>query len=302
MKKQNILIIGNGKIGQAIYHLLKSNHLNKENIIEIYDKDPLKNKCKESLGNCTVGKDFIFLCVPSWIEEEVLLEIKENLNPKTILIPLSKGINVASRKSMDRLIEEDTNSAKYALLSGPMVAHEIIEGKMSYAVLASKDKKVFKKVSVLFAETKLKLEYQKDVHSIAISAVLKNIYTLGIGIVEGSEERNNTKGYLSAMAINEMLAIIKILKLNEHIILGTAGVGDFIATSSSEHSQNRKLGKEIYERGSATFKSEGFVSLASLLKMLGKKSKKFIFLSLIEKIIINKKDPKLEIEKFLKEI
>ena len=300
--KQKILIIGNGKIGQAIYHLLRSNPLNKENIIAVYDNDPLKNKCKENLNDCTIDKDFIFLCVPSWVEEEVLLEIKENLNPKTILIPLSKGINVASRKSMDELIEEDTKNAKYALLSGPMFAYEIIEGKASYAVLASKDKKVFKKVSLLFAGTKLKLEYQKDVHSVAISAVLKNIYTLGIGIVEGSEERNNTKGFLSAMAINEMLGIVKILKLNERIVLGTAGVADFIATSSSEHSQNRKLGKKIYERGSATFKSEGFVSLASLLKMLGKKSKKFKFLSLIERIVINKKDPKIEIEKFLKEI
>jgi glycerol-3-phosphate dehydrogenase (NAD(P)+) len=299
---QKILIIGNGKIGQAIYHLLKSNPSNKTSLIEIYDKDNSKNKSCKTLKECASNKDFIFLCIPSWGEEEVLLEIKQNLNLKTILIPLSKGINVASRKSMDELIEEGTKKTKYALLSGPMFAFEIIEGKMSYAVLASKEKSVFIKVSKLFAGTKLKLEYQEDVHSVALSAVLKNIYTLGIGIIEGSGERNNTKGFLSALAIKEMLSIAKILKLNNHIVLGTAGVADFIATSGSEHSQNRRLGKEIYEQGCATFKSEGFVSLSSLLKILGKNSKKFLFLSLIERIIINKKDAKLEMEKFFKRI
>ncbi|MEI7426351.1 MAG: hypothetical protein WCK16_05540 [Candidatus Moraniibacteriota bacterium] len=300
--EQKILIVGNGKIGQAIYHLLKSNPANKKNIIEIYDKDITKNKSGKNLSDCSKNANFIFLCIPSWVEEEVLLEIVEHINSKTILIPLSKGLNIASKKSMDELIEKDVKNVKYALLSGPMFAFEICEGKMSYAVLASKDKIVFNKVSELFKYTKLKLEYEHDVHSVAISAVLKNIYTLGIGIIEGSGERNNTKGFLSAVAINEMVAIIKIIKLNEHIVLGTAGVADFIATSSSEHSQNRKLGKEIYEQGCATFKSEGFVSLASLLKMLGKNSKKFAFLSLIERIVINKKNPKLEIEKFLKEI
>jgi len=203
---------------------------------------------------------------------------------------------------MDELIEKDVKGAKYALLSGPMFAFEICDGKMSYAVLASKDKIVFSKVSKLFKNTKLKLEYAQDVHSVAISAVLKNIYTLGIGIVEGSGEKNNTKGFLSAIAIREMIGIIKILKLNEHIVQGTAGVADLIATSGSEHSQNIRLGKEIFEQGSATFNSEGFVSLASLLKMLGKNSRKFAFLSLIERIVINKKNPKLEIEKFFNEI
>ena len=302
MKKQKILIVGNGKIGQAIFYLLKSNPSNKEIIIEVYDKDITKNKSGKNLKECISDVNFIFLCIPSWAEEEVLSEIKKYINSRTILIPLSKGINIASKKSMDELIEKDAKNIKYALLSGPMFAYEILEGKMSYAVLASKEKSVFSKISKLFSKTKLKLEYQKDVHSVAISAVLKNIYTLGFGMIDSFGEKHNTKGFLSARAIDEMIGIMKILKLDEKIVLGTAGVGDFITTSSSEHSQNRKLGKEIFEKGSASFKSEGFVSLYPLFKMLGKNSKKFPILSLIERIIINKKDAKTEIEKFLREI
>jgi len=302
MKNQKILIIGNGKIGEAIIHLLKSNKKNKGVAIQIYDKDPSKNKSGKTLEECAKNNDFIFLCIPSWVEEEVLLEIAKYVDSKTILISLSKGINVAKRLSMDELIEKDIENVKYALLSGPMFAHEICENKMSYAVLASKEISTYKKVSELFSNTKLKLEYEKNTHTVALSAVLKNIYTLGYGIVESSGERNNTKGFLALATIKEMKEIVKILKLDEHIIMGTAGLGDYIAASSSEHSQNRKLGKEIFETGSASFKSEGYVSLSSLLKMLGKNSKKLPFLSLIESIVINKKDAKKETEKFLKEI
>ncbi|MDP1760574.1 MAG: hypothetical protein Q8L01_04005, partial [Candidatus Woesebacteria bacterium] len=181
-------------------------------------------------------------------------------------------------------------------------APEIMENKMSYALLASKEKKVFEKVSNLFSGTKLFLEYEKDVHSVAISAVLKNIYTIIFGMIESYGEKNNTRGFLASIAINEMREVMKILKLNEKIIFSIAGIGDFIATSGSEHSQNRKLGKEIFEKGYTTFKSEGFVSLSSLLKMLGKNSKKLPLLSLIERIVVGKKDAKKEIEKFLKEI
>jgi glycerol-3-phosphate dehydrogenase (NAD(P)+) len=302
MKTDKIAIVGHGNIGQAIFYLLNKNPKNKRFLIDVYDKDAAKNKSGKNLKDCVTDANFIFLCIPSWIEEEVLTEISDYTKPKTILISLSKGINIAARKSIDQLIESDLKNPKYGLLSGPMFALEIKEGKMSYAILASKDKIVFEKVSELFAETTLKLEYSKEVHSVAIAAVLKNIYTLIFGMVDSFGEKNNTRGFLAGKAILEMLEIMKMLKLDKEVIMGTAGLGDFIATSGSEYSQNRKLGKEIFERGGASFKSEGYVSLSSMFKMLGKKSKKLPLLSLLERIVINKKDPQKEIEKFLKGI
>ena len=297
---KKITVVGNGNIGQAIFHLLKQNKLNKN--IEVYDADPLKNKNGKTLKECATNADYIFLCIPSWVEEAVLLEIALCLKKGAILISLSKGITMNGRKSIDQLIETDIKNAKYALLSGPMFAVEIRENKMAYGVLATKEKAVYSKVSTLFAGSKLRLEYEHDVHSVAISAVLKNIYTIFFGMIDSHGEKNNTKGYLAMKAIEEMVSIMKILKLNEEILLGTAGVGDFIATSYCEHSQNRKLGKELFEKGKVTFQSEGFVSISSMFKMLGKKSQKLPIFSLLERIIVDKKNPKKEIEKFLKEL
>ncbi|MEI7810049.1 MAG: hypothetical protein WCI41_00630 [bacterium] len=300
MQTNKITIIGSGNIGLAIFHLLKQNKQNKN--IEIYDRDPLKNASGKSLKECVTGADFIFLCIPSWVEEVVLLEVATCFKKGATLISLSKGITTTSRQSIDQLIENDVKGAKYALLSGPMFAVEIRENKMAYGVLATKEKNTYNKIIKLFTGSKLRLEYHRDVHSVAISAVLKNIYTIFFGMIDSHGEKNNTKGYLAMRSIEEMVAIMKILKLDERVLLGTAGVGDFIATSYCEHSQNRKLGKELFEKGKTTFMSEGFVSISSMFGMLGKKSQKLPIFSLLERVIVNKKNPKKEIEKFLKEI
>lgn len=305
MKTRKIVVIGNGEIGKAILYLLNKSSLGSDKktinyIIDIYDKDSSKNTSGKTLKECLINADFIFLCIPSWCVKQSLSEIKPHIKTKTILISVAKGIDISSKRSVDELIEAKLKNAKYALLSGPMFAAEIMQGKMSFAVLASKNRKIFDEISKLFADTKLKLEYSKEVHSVAISAVLKNIYTLIVNMINISQKGNNVKGYLCSRAVGEIIEIMKILKLDCKTNLGTSGLGDFIATVSSIYSQNRKAGEEIFTKGKPSIKSEGLTSFPPIIKMLGKKSKKLPLLSLAEKILIKNKNSKIEIEKFLK--
>lgn len=295
-----ITIIGNGQIGQAISHLLKTNKL--QNNLEIYDRTEEKNESKKNLKECVTDADFVFLCVPSWCLPDILKVVSGNIKSDTVIISLSKGINEETKETVNKLLEKNLGKKRYAMLSGPMFAKEILNNKMSFAVLASRNKKNFLKIKELFNDTKLKLEYSKDVKSVAMSGVLKNIYTLVISIIDCSLDDNNIKGFLSTKAVKEMQEIMNILKLDKKTILGTSGLADFIATVSSEYSQNRKVGADISTKGTTLLKSEGLMSLAPLIYKIGKKYKKLPMLCLLEKIIIEKVDSKLEIEKFLKEI
>jgi glycerol-3-phosphate dehydrogenase (NAD(P)+) len=300
--EKKIVIVGNGQIGGAISFLLKSNPANSIYLLEIFDKEDSKNESRKSLQECVSEADFLFLGIPSWILEEILSEISLYLPKKTKLIALAKGISVKTKRTSDEMIEKICRKQKYALLSGPMFAKEITEGKMSYGVLATKKKRTFKEIRELFENTKLKLEYEKKVSTVAQVAVLKNIYTLILGIIESSGEKNNTKGYLSAKAIKEMEKILKILRLDKKIIFGTAGLGDFIATSSSEYSQNMIVAKKIFEKGISLQKSEGLVSLSVLFEKLGARSKDLPLLSLLGRIVLDQKDAKNEIAKFFKNL
>ena len=299
METKKIVIIGNGKIGKAIFHLLNKNKIKLNCSIDIYDKDESKNISGKSLQDYLIDVDFIFLCIPSWCTKDALKDIKTHIKTKTILISVAKGIDATSKQTIDKLIENVLPKNQYALLSGPMFAVEIMENEMSFAVLASKNKKTFDEISKLFNNTKLKLEYSKKVHAVAISAVLKNIYALIVSMINVSEKGKNTRGYLCSKSTEEIIKIMKILKLDSNVGLGVSGLGDFVATASSGYSQNRKVGEDIFTKGASSIQSEGLISFPSLIKMLGNKSKKLPLLSLAERILIQNKDPKIEIEKFL---
>jgi glycerol-3-phosphate dehydrogenase (NAD(P)+) len=244
--------------------------------------------------------DFLFLCIPSWYMEEALSEISLSLDPKTILISLSKGMNAISHQSMDVLIEAEFPENRYALLHGPMLAAEIIEDKLASAVVATDKKETYEEIASLFAGSKLTLEYSAEVHSAALAAVLKNIYTLVIGMLDGIGEGDNTKGYFISKSMDEMLAILEIADADMSTGLGVAGLGDFVATASSPLSTNRQVGEEIAKTGASSKRSEGLVSLPSVLKLVGAKKKNLPLLSLLERIIIENKDAKSEISNLLK--
>lgn len=300
METKKIAIIGNGQIGQAIAYLLRHSINNGE--LYVYDKDETKNESHKPLKECVSDAKYIFLCLPSWFLKETLNEIDGHARKDAVLISVSKGLNANTGESIDEVIENNRKHRKYALLSGPMFAKEIIKDKMCFGVLATKNKSDFEDVSTLFEGTKLKMEYSKNIHSVALSGVLKNIYTLALSIIDCSLEDNNVKGYFAARAINEMQEVAKILGVDKNILLGTAGLADFIATVSSEHSQNRKVGAEIATKGVTSQKSEGLVSISPLINMIGKKHKKLPILCLLEKIIVENKDSQTEIANFFREI
>jgi len=298
MKTKKIVIVGNGKIGNAILHLLNKNKNKLNYSVDIYDKDQTKNTGNKTLKDYLADADFVFLCIPSWCTKQALLDMKPFIKKETIFISVAKGIEASAKQTIDELIEKNLKTKNYALLSGPMFAVEIMEEERSFAVLASKDRKIFTEISKLFTNTRLSLEYSKEVHAVAISAVLKNVYALIVSMIRVPERGNNVEGYLCTKAVEEITGIMKTLKLNPKIGLGVSGLGDFSATASSKFSQNRKVGEEIFNTGKSSIPSEGLVSLPSLLKMIGKKSKEFPLLSLAEKILIKNQDPKTEIEKY----
>jgi glycerol-3-phosphate dehydrogenase (NAD(P)+) len=301
MKTQKIVIVGNGKIGNAILHLLSKSPKDPDKrnfVIDIYDNDNSKNQSGKTLEECLQDADFVFFCIPSWHTKQALMDIKPYIKPETILVSVAKGLEASSGQTIDELIETNLKNAKYALLSGPMFAVEIMENEMSFAILASKEMGIFEEISKLFTGTKLKLEYSKEVHAVAISAVLKNIYALIVSMIRVPERGNNTEGYLCSKSAGEIIEIMKTLKLNSEIGLGVSGLGDFAATASSKFSQNRKVGEEIFSKGKSSVPSEGLISLPSLIQLLGKKSEELPLLSLAEKILIKNKDPKTEIEKY----
>ena len=286
MKK--IAIIGYGELGRAIHKLLNNE---KGLAIGVWDKKG--GQGQKTLIKTVSSANFIFICVPSWCVRGALADIKPFLDKKALVVCMSKGLEENTLKTMDVVLSEELgDKAKIAILSGPMLAEELSDNKMGFAVAASKNKKDFVRLEEIFHSTGLAVEYSKDLRGVALCGVFKNIYALGLGIVDGLELGGNTKGKLSVVVITEMKAAVKLLGGKEKTALGIAGAGDFIATSFSRYSRNREVGEELAKTGVCCLESEGYKSIASIIKLLGKTADKMIFLNALKSIILENRDPK----------
>lgn len=293
--QKNIVIIGAGEIGRAIGKIIG---VKSDFQIEFWDKDESKVSNQKTFEKIIPQADFIFLCVPSWVMREAINPFIDFLKRKTIVFSFAKGIEKETKKFIPEILDELFRDNEWAIICGPMLSDELEQGKVGAGMLASKTREVYEKSLNIFDNTGLILEYSSDYMSVALASVLKNIYALGLGIAGGLSFGDNLKGYLISLAIKEMREIAILLNCDQEVILGSAGLGDLVATSFSSYSRNRENGGKIAEGKKCDTMSEGFMSLSSVTRFVGEKISDFKFLGAINSICAENRDAR-EIFKFL---
>ncbi len=278
-----VVFIGAGKIGKALAHVI-----GPRAEIEMWDKDPNQVPGEmKTLEEIAPSADVIFLCVPSWTVREVSERLAPLTKKNAIIIALSKGLEEGTLKTMDAVMRETFSAEQHiAFLGGPLLSDELLADMHGVGVLASGgDKTAFDAVRPLFNGTNLRLEYASDIRTVALMSVLKNIYALGLGIAEGLDWGWNGKGWLAGRALEEMTGIIRTLDGDAQIVAGSAGAGDFLATSMSPTSRNRTTGQEIARTGTGKTPSEGSHSLPRVLALLDKNAARFPLLLALDRIV-----------------
>ena len=293
--RKNIVIIGQGAIGRAIRHLLEKT---KHNVrIECWDVDESVCPARKPLSDIVPEADILFMCIPSWTIRNAAKDLKHLIGRKTIIVSVSKGLDRVSGMTVDELLKEVFSFTQpTVLLSGPMLADEIMQDKPAAAVVASKRKSTRMEIVRLFEKTKLHVEPCPDMRGAALCGILKNIYAIGFGMAQAMHPGDNYRGLFMKTTLNEMAQIVTKLKGKKETVYTYAGVGDLVATGFSKHSKNHAYGTELATAGDVTFQSEGSVSLPAMHKMIGPLSKKLILFGTIYSIVKKKKDPKKILE------
>lgn len=295
MKSHRILIVGAGELGMALGGYLKG----RGHEISFWDVDPTRVSGKQPLHELVSFVDFVFLCVPSWAIRGVLSDIVSKLPLRTVIVSFAKGIDPTSRETTGELLPELlSRNQPFVVVGGPMLAAEIAIGKGSAAVFASLDKDIAQTVSDLFVSEVFTTELSTDIAGVSLAGVLKNIYAIALGIADGLDLGDNEKGWLVVRALKESVSIAKILGVDSAMILGTAGLADFIATGYSVYSRNRTVGDEIVKKGQCNLKGEGTASLPPLLMRLNGKIDQFPLLSLVKAIAIDCKPAESAMEEY----
>ncbi|HRH23948.1 MAG TPA: NAD(P)-binding domain-containing protein [Candidatus Magasanikbacteria bacterium] len=262
MKK--VLVIGAGKIGSAIGGIIHT----VGHSVDWWDIDQSKIKGTETLEERVATADVVFLCVHSWVIRETLERVKTHLKDEVILVSVAKGFEKDTMKTADQIVEDVLPHHAFAFFGGPMVAPEIAEGKYAFGAIASKSPEVYAVIVSLFEGSRVLLNYIDDVHGTVLAGVLKNVYAMGLGMLDEQGMGSNARGWYATKVVEEMGREIAALGGKKETAYTLAGMGDFIATGMSEDSRHRGEGRRI-AKGETPTQCEGVVSTPTVVQLLG---------------------------------
>lgn len=232
----NIGIIGVGAIGQAL-----SKVFCKADNIYLWDIE--KSKCNiESKQQLIDKANIIFLALPSWAVKQVSENI--SADKSKIIITVAKGVENDFVLMSTVLRQQSNSSFQTGVLYGPMLAAELVKNKPTQMVVACSDPNWHKVLSSL-STPNVSILHSFDEDGVATCGVLKNIYSVALGICDGLLLGNNAKGVLVTKILFEMRQVLKDLNQKPELAISLVGIGDLLATGFSKDSFNHKVGIAI---------------------------------------------------------
>ena len=195
----------------------------------------------EALG----GADLTILAVPSDTLRQNVKDIGEYFDNETVIVSAVKGLEIETGSRMSEVIRQELDGAApipICALSGPNLAREIIRGKLSSTVVASPDEDAAKKAQSILNSFVFRVYTNADIIGVELGGTLKNIIAIGAGICDGLQMGDNTKGAFITRGLVEIARLAVAAGARRMTLAGLAGMGDLIATCSSDLSRNHQVG------------------------------------------------------------
>ena len=211
--------------------------------VELDEKVNITHDLKSAID----GADIILLVVSTSAIRVVCEQLKEaGIKDEQILVNTSKGLELPSLKRMSEVIKEVLSNQKFAVLSGPTLAREVLEGQPTAASVASDDFMVAKFVQQsLNVDGRFRLYTNDDVIGVEFGGSLKNVIAIAAGFISELNMGDNAKGAILTRGMAEIVRVGTALGAKPSTFWGLSGMGDLIATCSSPLSRNHTVGRML---------------------------------------------------------
>lgn len=187
--------------------------------------------------------DAVIFAVPSTHLRHVAHECAPYIAPDAPVLCLTKGIEPGSGLLMSEVIASEIGGARrVAALSGPNHAEEICRGGLSAAVIASEDDSVAQIFKDLLISRAFRVYLSHDMVGVETCGAMKNVIAIVCGIAAGSGQGDNTLALIMTRGLAEISRLVHARGGEAMTCMGLAGMGDLVATCTSEHSRNRSFG------------------------------------------------------------
>lgn len=260
----NVTVIGGGAWGTAMACVLAENkhtvsvwchepdtarEINEQHINTRYmPNQPLPEtiQAHTDLKSAIAQNTWVFISTPTQFLRTIANQCKPFYNQNQVWVSLSKGIeNDTILLPSDILAQELDEHIKFAVLSGPSFAHDVIQKKLTGVIVAAVDDSIAYNTTLLVKTSYFLPFICNDVPGVQLGGALKNVVALLMGVAQGIDTAANTKALLFTQAWQEMLLVARALGGRIDTLIDLSGIGDLFLTVTNQQSKNFQIGTAI---------------------------------------------------------
>ena len=195
------------------------------------------------LKDCEV----LVLAVPCQHQRSWLRSVRHLIGEDTVIVNASKGLENGSCLPLSRVVAEELSlpSGRYAVLSGPSFAAEVLDGQPTAVVLGCENDDLGAALRDIFSTPLFRCYSSTDVTGVEMGGALKNVMAIAAGVCDGLGFGSNARAALITRGLAELSRLGTAMGAKPLTFMGLSGLGDLVLTCTGGLSRNRQVGLRL---------------------------------------------------------
>ncbi|WP_271253514.1 NAD(P)H-dependent glycerol-3-phosphate dehydrogenase [Pseudanabaena sp. Chao 1811] len=234
---RNITVIGAGAWGSALASLVKKNCHH----VQIWSR-----QSPQPLAEVASSSDAIISAVSMKGVRAIAEQLQTaQLLPHAVIVSATKGLEPTTRQTPSQIWRSLLPDHPLVVLSGPNLSAEIMAGQPAATVVASTDEAAAQFIQTIFASRNFRVYTNSDPIGVELGGTLKNVIAIAVGACDGLNLGTNAKSALITRSLIEIIRVGVYFGAQPETFWGLSGLGDLLATCSSNLSRNYQVGYAI---------------------------------------------------------
>lgn len=257
-----IAVVGAGSWGTTVAHLAAHNgptilwarradlaeQIDRQHRNGVYLPDhPLHPdlRATSDIEEAVRDADVVVMGVPTQGFRDTIRDVAKHVRPWVPVVSLAKGFEVGTKRRMSQVCHEELPGHPVAVLTGPNLAKEILDGHAAAAVVAMEDEWIATELQRCFTTEVFRVYMNDDVVGSEVGGALKNVIAIASGMADGLGTGDNTRAAVITRGLVELTRLGVAMGGQPQTFAGLAGMGDLVATCISGQSRNRYVGEQL---------------------------------------------------------
>ena len=189
------------------------------------------------------GAGWVLVAVPSHAFAETLQKLAPLRPPGADVAWATKGFEPGSGRFLHEVAADILgDGVSLAVVTGPSFAKEVALGLPTALTVHSDDPYFAQRVAEAMHGPAFRAYTGDDMVGAELGGAMKNVLAVATGVADGMQLGLNARAGLITRGLNEMLRLAAAIGAKPETLMGLAGLGDLVLTTTGDLSRNRRLG------------------------------------------------------------